>query len=65
MLLTSNGLMFYVTLFDGMCTIKEINPFNDNDHLSVYEIKSTRCLAFSVIDEFLYFMADNKIVNKL
>ena len=65
MLLTNSGMIFYVTLFDGMCTIREINPHNDHDHLSVYEIKSSRCLAFSAIDEYLYFMDDSKVVNKL
>ena len=57
-------------MYDGQCIIKEINPKQDTIHIPIYEIKSDRCLGFSVghnveTQDCFYFMDDNKVVNKL
>ena len=47
MLLSQKGLIHYVISRDGQCNIKEINPQSEaKDHLTVYEIKSEKCLGF-------------------
>ena len=65
-----HGHIYYVTMYDGQCTIWEINPKADASHIPIYEIKSEECLGFSMghnVDtlESFYFMDDNKVVNKL
>ena len=38
MLLSSYGSIYYVTSYEGQCTIKEIDPENDIEHHSALEI---------------------------
>ena len=62
--------MYYITMYDGQCIIKEINPKQDTIHIPIYEIKSEGCLGFSIghnveSQESFYFMDDHKVVNKL
>lgn len=53
--------------FDGQFTIKQINPRNDSEHFTVYEIKTEFCLGFTVSpdNKYFYFIDDHKIINKL
>jgi len=70
-MLGNRGFIFYVTSYDGSCSIKEINPKNDseNNHRNIFEIKSEKCFGFGIAykgnDQFFYFMDDQKIINKL
>lgn len=40
------GYIYYLTKQQGHFKINEIDPFNDNDHTLIYEIKSEYCYGF-------------------
>ena len=65
MVQSTKGLIYYVVSQEGQCIIKEINPQNDtNDHFTVLEIKSEKCLAFSYKSPYFYFVDNQKVIHK-
>lgn len=46
MILAKSGKIYYVVSEDDDCFIKEIDPKNDNEHFTVFEIKSPKCCLF-------------------
>ena len=65
--LTQNdkGLIYFVTSFDGHCTVKQINPKDDGSELVVFEIKSDHCNGFSCIGKQFYFLDAHNVLTKL
>lgn len=65
-LINKRGDIYYVTNYEGQCTIWEINgSSSDNIPQKIYEIRSSKCLGFSFHNDFFYFIDDGKIINKL
>ena len=59
------GLIYYVKTYAGMCRIYEIMPTSDEEHLMVFELKSSYCYGFTKNASNFLFLDDNKIVNVL
>jgi len=61
--------MYYITVREGQCKIKEIQPSNDDksNHATIFEIKSSTCYGFNVSQDgkTFYFMDDMRVLNKL
>lgn len=65
MILDEKGVVYYITKYEGQCTIMEVNPKNDEIHDIIFEIKSDLCLGFSYANGYFYFMDDFKVINQL
>ena len=65
MQMDNHGHIFYVTYHDGQYQIQEVNPWDDNDPICVYQIKSEDCLGMSVQHHQIYFMNDHKSIIQL
>ena len=59
------GLIYFVTSFDGHCTVKQINPKDDGNELVVFEMKSYRCNGFSCNGKNFYFLDEHNVLIKL
>ena len=59
------GVIYYMTMDDGLVMVNEINPKNDIIPENIFEIKSDVCLGFSYHKENFYFMNDLKEITKL
>ena len=57
------GVIYYLTKYEGQVSINEINPRNDEIHETIFEIKSDFCFGFSYYDGYFYFMDDHKIIT--
>lgn len=59
--------MYYIQTSEGHCAIKQIVPFNDMNHIQIYDIKSQCCFGFNIgpNNNIFYFIDEYKIVNKL
>jgi len=65
-IINERGDIYYVTNFEGQCTVWEINSFEIENHAKrIYEIRANECLGFSVHDKYFYFIDDTKTINKL
>ena len=58
MIQDEKGVIYYITTYEGQCTIMEINPKNDEIHENIFEIKSDECNGFSYHNGYFYFMDD-------
>ena len=65
MIQDENGHIYYVTIYDGQCAIKEINPSEDSTHTAIYELQSDACLGLSYSMGYFYLMDNTKKVNQL
>jgi hypothetical protein len=68
LLLDSSNYLYYVTSHDGICSVREINPHNEEKnphHMVVAEIKSDKCNGLSITGDNMYFLDDRKVVTKL
>lgn len=43
-----DGHIFFVTYLEGYCILNEINPWDDNNPIKVYEMKSNEILGFTL-----------------
>ena len=64
--ISERGDIYYVTSFDGQCTIWEINTqLTDNVPQKIFEQRTNRCLGFYVYKKNFYLIDEKKVVNKL
>jgi len=58
------GFIYYILQKNGEFQIMEGNPKEPyiNKHYSIFSIKAQKCLAFSVIDEYFFFMNEDVMV---
>ena len=68
LLLDSQNYIYYVTSNEGICSVREINPHNEEKnahHMVIAEIKSEKCNGLSIIEDDMFFLDDRKVVTKL
>ena len=68
LLLDSSNYLYYVTSHEGICSVREINPNNEEknaQHMVVAEIKSDKCGGLSIVGDDMFFLDDMKVVTKL
>lgn len=56
-LINESGDIYYVTNYDGQCTVWEINSsLPDNEPYKIFEIRSNKCLGFNIFEDSFYFI---------
>lgn len=68
LLLDSSNYLYYVTSNEGICSVREINPHNEEknaQHMVVAEIKSEKCYGLSIVEDDMFFLDDRKVITKL
>ena len=63
-----DGHIFFVTYLEGYCILNEINPWDDNNPIQVYELKSNEIVGFTLCyknKDKVYFMGTDFVVHQL